>query len=57
MDDKRRTRVSKFLSRILRHAPEDAGLTLESGGWVTVETLLAGDDEPQGRGAREELAE
>ncbi|HVL13552.1 MAG TPA: RNA 2'-phosphotransferase [Gemmata sp.] len=42
MDDKRRTRVSKFLSRILRHTPEDAGLALESGGWVTVETLLAG---------------
>jgi len=42
MNDKRKVTVSKFLSRILRHAPEDAGLMLETGGWVLVSDLLAG---------------
>ena len=41
MHAKQRTRISKFLSRILRHAPEDLGLTLEPGGWVLVADLLA----------------
>jgi putative RNA 2'-phosphotransferase len=34
-------RVSKFLSRHLRHAPEDIGLTLDEAGWVEVDELLA----------------
>lgn len=34
-------RVSKFLSRHLRHRPADIGLTLDEGGWVDVEDLLA----------------
>ncbi|MBA4068079.1 MAG: RNA 2'-phosphotransferase [Isosphaera sp.] len=42
MDEKRRVRVSKFLSRVLRHAPGDIGLSLEPGGWVPVADLLAG---------------
>jgi putative RNA 2'-phosphotransferase len=33
-------RISKFLSKHLRHAPEDIGITLEPGGWVNVTTLL-----------------
>lgn len=33
-------RVSKFLSRHLRHAPEDIGLSLDEGGWVEVDKLL-----------------
>lgn len=41
MDDKHRTHVSKYLSKHLRHEPERLGLTLESGGWVAVEVLLA----------------
>jgi putative RNA 2'-phosphotransferase len=41
MDHKDRVRLSKFLSRILRHAPEDLGLTLEPGGWVSIDALLA----------------
>jgi putative RNA 2'-phosphotransferase len=32
--------VSKFLSKHLRHAPEALGLTLEPGGWVSVDELL-----------------
>ena len=34
--------VSKFLSKHLRHTPEILGLTLQSGGWVPVDELLAG---------------
>lgn len=34
-------RVSKFLSRHLRHRPADIGLTLDEGGWVEVDDLLA----------------
>ena len=41
MDEKRKTRISKFLSLILRHAPEKVGLTLEENGWVRVDDLIA----------------
>lgn len=41
MDDRRRVRLSKFLSRHLRHAPAEIGLALEPSGWVSVEALLA----------------
>ncbi|HEY0459924.1 MAG TPA: RNA 2'-phosphotransferase [Pyrinomonadaceae bacterium] len=40
MDEKRRTKISKFLSLVLRHKPEEIGLTLEDGGWVSVEKLI-----------------
>jgi putative RNA 2'-phosphotransferase len=42
VDDKRRTKISKFVSLVLRHQPEAAGLTLEPGGWVPVDALLTG---------------
>jgi putative RNA 2'-phosphotransferase len=42
MHEKRKVTVSKFLSRILRHAPGDLGLILEPGGWVPVADLLSG---------------
>jgi putative RNA 2'-phosphotransferase len=35
-------RISKFLSKHLRHAPEALGLTLAPGGWVEVDALLVG---------------
>src|SRR4051794_36592658 len=35
-------KVSKFLSKYLRHAPQELGLTLAPGGWVSVDDLLAG---------------
>lgn len=37
-------RISKFLSRVLRHAPESVGLTLDAQGWVPVDELLAALD-------------
>ncbi|HET6816000.1 MAG TPA: RNA 2'-phosphotransferase [Mycobacteriales bacterium] len=41
MDSRRLVRVSKYLSRHLRHQPERLGLTLRPGGWVAVDDLLA----------------
>lgn len=35
-------RVSKFLSLVLRHHPERAGIVLDEAGWVSVDDLLAG---------------
>ncbi|WP_261664431.1 RNA 2'-phosphotransferase [Deinococcus sp. Marseille-Q6407] len=34
-------RLSKRLAYLLRHAPHEAGLTLERGGWVPLAPLLA----------------
>ena len=36
------TSASKFLSLILRHQPEAAGVSPDAAGWVDVEALLAG---------------
>lgn len=33
--------TSKFLSKVLRHAPESVGLRLDEAGWVDVDDLLA----------------
>lgn len=41
MDPKRLVRISKYLSKHLRHQPERLGLTLEPGGWVEIEALLS----------------
>ncbi len=41
LDEERMTKISKYLSKHLRHSPEALGLTLEPGGWVGVEALLA----------------
>lgn len=35
------TKLSKFLSYVLRHRPEAIGLQLREGGWVSVDALLA----------------
>ena len=41
MDDARLVKISKSLSKHLRHDPAGLGLTLTSGGWVSVDDLLA----------------
>ena len=41
MDDARLVKISKYLSKHLRHQPERLGLTLQPGGWVPVADLLA----------------
>ncbi|MCN9243108.1 RNA 2'-phosphotransferase [Streptomyces sp. RY43-2] len=40
-DERRTVKVSKYLSRHLRHQPERIGLTLDEGGWVEIDALLA----------------
>jgi putative RNA 2'-phosphotransferase len=57
MDSKRLVHVSKYLSKHLRHEPERLGLTLEPGGWVRVEDLLAGCERHGFRLSRTELIE
>jgi len=39
MKAKLETEVSKYMSYVLRHAPESAGLTLDSEGWVAFDEL------------------
>ena len=41
MNEERLVRISKYLSKHLRHEPERLGLTLAPGGWVGVDELLA----------------
>src|ERR1700730_3973958 len=42
--DRRLVTISKFLAKHLRHAPDALGLTLQPGGWVSVEDLLAASE-------------
>ncbi|MEW2178553.1 RNA 2'-phosphotransferase [Streptomyces sp. NPDC005406] len=40
MDERRTVKVSKYLSKHLRHQPERIGLTLDANGWVAIDELL-----------------
>ena len=42
--DRSMVTVSKFLSKHLRHAPDALGLTLQPGGWVSVDDLLSASE-------------
>lgn len=42
MESKALVRTSKFLSLVLRHKPEEAGLTLTDEGYCTVSDLIKG---------------
>jgi putative RNA 2'-phosphotransferase len=42
MDDKERTKISRYMSLVLRHAPEKAGITLDKNGWADVKKLISG---------------
>ena len=41
MDERRTVKVSKYLSKHLRHQPERIGLVLDEGAWVEIDTLIA----------------
>ncbi len=56
-DDKRLIRISKFLSKYLRHAPHEIGLHLETGGWVPVDDLLSASTSNGFKFTRAELDE
>ncbi|MFF1693664.1 RNA 2'-phosphotransferase [Streptomyces sp. NPDC058257] len=39
--ERRTVKVSKYLSKHLRHQPERIGLTLDESGWVEIDALIA----------------
>lgn len=41
MSDREFVKISKYLSKHLRHSPERIGLQLAPGGWVKIDELLA----------------
>ena len=41
MNNSRVIKISKYLSKHLRHKPERIGITVQPGGWVAVDELLA----------------
>ncbi|MBP2050986.1 putative RNA 2'-phosphotransferase [Streptomyces griseochromogenes] len=55
MDERRTVKVSKYLSKHLRHQPERIGLTLDDGGWVEIDRLIAAAAAHGFRFSREEL--
>lgn len=40
ISEKENTRISKFLSLVLRHQPQTIGIQLDENGWVPVDILL-----------------
>jgi putative RNA 2'-phosphotransferase len=57
MNEKRRTKISKFLSLILRHQPEKINLVLDGNGWADVCELLEKSAKAGNVFTREELVE
>ncbi|MGW0832116.1 RNA 2'-phosphotransferase [Streptomyces prunicolor] len=55
MDERRTVKVSKYLSKHLRHQPGRIGLTLDEAGWVEIDTLIAACAAHGFRFDREEL--
>ena len=56
-EDRRLVRLSKYLSKYLRHRPEALGLALMPGGWVEVDALLAASAQRGFLISRDELEE
>ena len=49
MNERERTRTSKFLTLVLRHRPRAIGIELDANGWVAIDELLgkcAAHDKP-----------
>lgn len=57
MNEKRRKRISKYLSKHLRHRPERLSFNVEPGGWVDVDELLRALEENRFGLSRDELSE
>ncbi|MFE1249136.1 RNA 2'-phosphotransferase [Streptomyces sp. NPDC058735] len=55
MDERRTVKVSKYLSKHLRHQPERIGLTLDEAGWVEIDALIAAAAAHGFRFTRDEL--
>jgi putative RNA 2'-phosphotransferase len=57
MEKTRQIKISKYLTKHLRHTPDRLGLTLAPGGWVGVDELLAACADHQFPFTRIELEE
>jgi putative RNA 2'-phosphotransferase len=57
MDPARALHLSRFLSLVLRHEPQAAGVELDANGWVAIDRLLAGCAAHGAALTREELLE
>lgn len=57
MQKDRLVKISKYLSKHLRHQPERLGLVIHRGGWVSVDALLASCAERNFPVTRDELEE
>ncbi|WP_255640245.1 RNA 2'-phosphotransferase [Glycomyces sp. TRM65418] len=57
MNERRLVRVSKFLSRHLRHDPDRIGIELDEHGWVEVDALLKAAEDHGFPITRQELEE
>ncbi|MFF2728400.1 RNA 2'-phosphotransferase [Streptomyces sp. NPDC058008] len=55
MDERRTVKVSKYLSKHLRHQPERIGIRLDPHGWVAVDELLRACNQRGMALTREEL--
>ncbi|WP_420034573.1 RNA 2'-phosphotransferase [Streptomyces sp. cg28] len=55
MDEQRTVKVSKYLSKHLRHQPERLGLAPDEAGWVEIDDLLAATAAHRFRITRAEL--
>ena len=40
MKEQDKKRISKFLSLVLRHAPEKIGLDIDENGWASIKELM-----------------
>ncbi|MFD5029742.1 RNA 2'-phosphotransferase [Streptomyces sp. NPDC058405] len=54
-DERRTVKVSKYLSKHLRHQPERIGIALDANGWVAVDELIRAAAEHGFRISRAEL--
>ena len=53
--ERRTVKVSKYLSKHLRHQPDRIGLILDEGGWVEIDALIAAAAAHGFRFSRDEL--
>ncbi len=56
MANSRETKISKFLSLVLRHRPDQIGIQLDEQGYVDVDTLLAALAKHGTEASHEEIA-
>jgi putative RNA 2'-phosphotransferase len=57
MENSRLVKISKYLSKHLRHQPQQLGITLAPGGWVAIDELLSACANNEFPISREELNE